>query len=400
MIIFSNDGEANIQALTILGVSAKVGENRIGRFGTGWANAVSILLRYGQEVIMTIGTDKYEFGTVFADIRDSQFQIVTMKKNNRKAQHLGFTTRYGLNWTLADAYRELYCNAQDEDGTVESGSGYGLTKGLAGKTMVMVKGEAFEQVHKERDNIILNKSKKELLFSNDEIEIFRGEAPGLFYQGVRVSKDQTRFTYNIKKYIELSEDRTIKYMSDANYIIMDAVTAMDNQSLVEGIISAKSDHEGTLPFHYCYSEPSETFKNAVKVTRKEGSCNAHALELYYKKVADISEIYNVFTLNATQQAQWDRAINFLKVADLIPHIDKFELVFVDNFNRNQWGEAFKNKLVIGKASFEEGTKKLAAVIFEEYIHLQEKLADCTRDMQNYLFNTVMTMVEVATGDTI
>jgi hypothetical protein len=404
--IFSNDGEADINALITLGASVKVGENRIGYFGSGFKFAVPVLLRSNCKITIWIGADRYDFSTRLQQIRDRDFEVVVMSKNGRKPVQLGFTTQLGRNWQLWKAYRELYCNCMDEDGAVSIRATRGF-KGEAGKTFVVVEGDDFERVHQERHKYILDREGRELIYSNADIEVFRGMAPGIFYRGIRVSDTDTMFTYNVLAQQTLTEDRTLapNEMWHVDSIVRDAFLAIDKPDVVEAVVTKTENdagkYEAKLNFDWSSRKPSETFQAAVKAARKTpNGARDSAVNMYHKQVEDPAELYEIVTLNATQQAQFDRAKRYLNAADLIPHIGKHRVIFVNCLGRRQLGEATKDLIVVNITAFDTGTKEVAATLLEEYLHVQERVRDCTRDMQTLLFATIMNVIEKATGHTI
>src|SRR5690606_17354524 len=112
MLIFSNPGLIDETAITTIAVNAKTGNNPIGVFGTGLKYAIAIILRLGGRVTIYRGLKKLEFGIKTKTIRGKEFDIITM--NGRQ---LGFTTHLGHHWQPWMAYRELWSNARDEEGT-------------------------------------------------------------------------------------------------------------------------------------------------------------------------------------------------------------------------------------------------------------------------------------------
>jgi len=403
--IFRNKGEAHINALIIMGVSAKVGEHRIGYFGTGVKFAIPVLLRTNHKVTIWIGTDRYDFSTrPLQQIRDQDFEVVVMAKNGRKPVQLGFTTQLGRNWQLWQAYRELYCNCMDEDGTVAVAPRK-ITKGVPGETIVIVEGDDLERVHAERGKYILDREGRELIYSNEDVEIFRGVSPGIFYRGIRVSDTDTMFTYNVLAQQTLTEDRTLADMWHVDSIVRDAFLAIDDHKVVEAVVTKTDNeagqYEAKLNFDWSGQKPSETFKSAVKSARKtpQGARDS-AVNMYHKQVDDPAELYEIVALNGTQQAQFDRAKRYLNAAGLIPHIGKHRVIFVNCLGRRQFGEATKDLIVVNITAFDTGTKEVAATLLEEYLHVQERVRDSTRDMQNLLFATIMNVIEKATGHTI
>ena len=95
MIIFQNPGVPDIRAFTTIGISVKEGENTIGYFGSGFKNAVAIILRHGLKITLYAGTKSYHFGTKTIKVRGESFDLVTMN-----GEELGFTTKMARNWEL------------------------------------------------------------------------------------------------------------------------------------------------------------------------------------------------------------------------------------------------------------------------------------------------------------
>jgi len=402
-VIFRNQGEADINALTTMGVNVKpASDNPIGHFGTGFKFAVSVILRNDCSITLFSGTDRYDFSTRLQEIRGSNFEVVIMAKNKGKPVQLGFTTQLGRNWQLWQAYRELYCNCLDEQGEIfSSGTGYGFGKGTEGETLIVVKGSLFDQVHAEQDKYILNKKDRKLLHANSNIEIFEGANTGLFYRGVKVTNKETRFTYNILANSSLTEDRTLADDWYANYYIAQAFLEMENAEAISMAIARREDQTYEENLHFTYvanTNPSEAFKEAVKVTRKspQGASDS-ALKKYYESAEVVTELYNVITLNDTQQAQFERAKTFLDTFGLIPHLKDYQVIFADNFSKRQTGEQFKKLIILNVSAFDKGTKEVAMTLLEEYIHAHDHLLDMTRDMQNHLFSLIMNCIEQGTG---
>jgi hypothetical protein len=45
-----------------------------------------------------------------------------------------------------------------------------------------------------------------------------------------------------------------------------------------------------------------------------------------------------------------------------------------------------------------GTKMVAGTLMEELIHVEEKIQDCTRTLQNFLVNRIMSLYEETKGE--
>ena len=90
-ITFQNPGEIDIRGATIAGLSAKVGDSPIGKFGTGLKYAIASILRWGGEVTIYSGTDCYIFESEAIDFRGSEHHQVVMSRNDGPANPIGIT---------------------------------------------------------------------------------------------------------------------------------------------------------------------------------------------------------------------------------------------------------------------------------------------------------------------
>ena len=111
MIIFKNDGVIDIANAMTFGISHKEGDNPFGQFGTGLKYAVAICLRLDCSIKCVAGGVEYKFSTRDVNFRDEKYSKVYMND-----EPLGFTTHLGSHWEPWQAYRELLCNAMDEEG--------------------------------------------------------------------------------------------------------------------------------------------------------------------------------------------------------------------------------------------------------------------------------------------
>jgi len=113
-VFFANKGIIDIIGMTTFGVSIKDNQNPIGFFGTGFKYAIAVILRNGGQIKVRSGDHTYEFTSKSINARNNTpVNIVHMND-----QPLSFTTHVGVNWKMWMAYRELFCNAIDEDGVV------------------------------------------------------------------------------------------------------------------------------------------------------------------------------------------------------------------------------------------------------------------------------------------
>lgn len=385
-MIFENAGEAAIEALTTFGVSAKSGDNPIGFFGTGFKYAAAVILRHGGKMQVQLGEKKYTLGTREAPIRGESFNIVTL---NRK--DLGFTTSLGKGWELWMAYRELYSNMLDENGTIT------LQKTMpepeVGVTRIAVHLEALLEVHQDRASIILN-DKPSWVSSYVAIHDDGGGSQ-VFYRSIRAHQLETpsQYTYNVIAQIPLTEDRTIKHSFHATSAMVFAAWNCDNEEILRGIIGAP---EGTMEAKIDYSTsgsfPAPPGPMFLKIAQEMRSAHQvrnmsilACLDRYIEvPMRDLSE-----GLEAAEQKDLDEALSLLR-RNGWRKINKYPIKIAESLGNNVLGQAKDNTIWLARRLFTMGRTQIAGTILEEYMHLNMGLQDETREFQNYLLDMVIT----------
>jgi hypothetical protein len=203
-----------MDAFTIISASVKLGENPIGRFGTGLKYAIAVIIRHGGKIQLFVDDVEYEFYVHKKDFRGKEIQTIRMRKRHGLGKWLSsiqlpFTTHLGYNWSLWQAYRELESNTRDENGTtylhaVED-------EGLHGGTRIVVDCPNFVETIRTEE-VFLQTAQLKLLHSASMVDIYDAPSKYLYMEGIRVYtlRYPARLTYNLKsKYVELTEDRTI-----------------------------------------------------------------------------------------------------------------------------------------------------------------------------------------------
>ena len=384
-VFFQNAGLIDLRAVKTFGVSSKDAKNPIGEFGTGLKYAVAILLREKQTISLWQGKAEYKFTLKKTRIRNDDFQIVCMN-----GEELAFTTRLGKNWELWQAYRELYSNCIDEDGTITSGSPDDRPIGH-GDTCVEVSGSKFQKVYQNRNEIIL--STKPILML-EGVEVHEGQGEYIFYRDIRtaiVSPNKALYNYNISSKMRLTEDRTFLYGFQVGATLAKAITQAQDKNFLEQVLTAKEDSvESDLDFTGCL-RPSDTFIKVVE-------------DLVVDKLVDI----NITALNLCKRYSnliRPKAVELTKIeakrlttakevcVALGCKINKYPIVITDGLGTSILGLAENNTIYISKKCFQLGNKMLASTIYEEYIHLYKGYGDMTRSLQNFLFDKILDLVE-------
>lgn len=401
-IIFSNLGEIDVRLITTLGINVKQSNSPIGYFGTGLKYGIAVCLREGCEVEILSGLDKHKFYVEQDTIRGKAFGFIMMQTirqgiHAESPHRLGFTTELGKNWKLWMAYREFYCNAKDEGGDVSLGE-----KPLASsdQTHVIVTGAAFLREHHQRSAWLLSGTP---LLVMPGLEVYNHPARTIFYKGIKVSElpREALYTYNILSEERLSEDRTLDSWT-ASYTIRNQLSSeCINKAFLRKILSLQNHDlfEANLDWNSVFAcSISETFSSVV-----EDLWNTHnaflpssAIEACRSRFKQ-QELKSVY-LTPVQEMMLSRAKNFLSQWGY--HITA-PIIVVESLG-SQWvaGIAKDNKIIIPLATFGKGTKFLVSTLLEEHLHVTQNLRDCSRELQDWLFDRVISLYEEAHGEPI
>lgn len=393
-VVFRNKGAIDVKMITTFGISAKSDDNPnpIGYFGTGLKYAIAVLLREGIPITIYSGDVSYNFDTKIECMRGKEFKLVCLN-----GEPIGFTTDLGKNWELWQAFRELYSNCVDEFGKTDKEEA--MPEPAEGITQVVVESEKFVEIYENRHEIFLQ---GQPLVENKHANIHGGSSNHVFYRGIRIGtfKEPLMYRYNIQKHIDLTEDRTIKYNFQINDSIVDAVLSSRDEKFIESVLMApENSHEANLNFLDNRAEQSEEFRKVaaeIRRTRPE-KANKTAIDLFERDLK-VADRFETFKPSKEQQDSLTKAIDFL--TQLGYPIDKYQIQFVVTLGESTLALAEDGKMYLSGVLFDKGTKYLAATIFEEYVHLQYGYKDCSREMQNFLFEHFMSLAEKLTGEAL
>ena len=397
--IFRNPGVIDPRSISTFGVSSKDNASTaIGFFGTGLKYAIAVCLRMGCQVTIYSGGDRYVFGVEQTRIRHDEFNVVTMAKNDNKPQPLAFTTELGKTWEMWQAFRELYCNMKDENGDCFDSDLGGKPFAVKTHTVVAVSGSSFEDAWYARHKIVLN---TQPLFRGTKAEVHPGESDWIYYRGIRCYKTghPTLYTYNITEQMALSEDRSFKHPWYADTYVSNTINEMTDEHMIDKVILVENmpvwekllTHSGPL---------SETLAQRAMFHMKKFDQNLnHYLRSKIHEVhAEDLITDDTDKLSAIDVKRLMLALQFLK--KLGWDCAAYPIIVSEHLGENVLGRAINEKIYISKMTFEQGTKRLAGTILEEYVHLKHGHADCDHGMQNFLFDALMSMGERVTGDVL
>lgn len=397
--VFESAGVIDPRSITTFGVSSKDNDQKaIGFFGTGLKYAIAILLRMDCGITIYSGGKKYTFGLFREKIRNVEFDIVTMSSDDDIPQKLGFTTELGKTWEMWQAFRELHCNCADENG-----ASYELdSKGVkfdrldSSRTYVVVQGTAFEKTWLERVQIILDSPPiAETSYAN----IHHGHSEWIYYRGIRTHKlaQPALYTYNIVEQMSLTEDRTFKFSWYVDTHVANAIANLQDESMIEHLICQEgmTSWEAHLTLgsqhltHQLHRVALRRLK-AFDARLNRGLLAAMRESAFEELVSDDTE-----KMTATDKLRLKKSLEFLTK---LGHDIQYPIVYSENLGQNVLGRAHNGRIYISQRTFSMGTKMVAGTLLEEYLHIKHGLVDETRTMQNFLFDMVMSLGELVTGD--
>ena len=394
-IVFYNRGELDVRAITTFGLSVKKADNPIGYFGTGLKYAIAVLLREGCEVEIYSGESRYTFTSQKDTFRGEECDLIFMSSDETDDYQLPFTLELGKNWELWQAYRELYCNALDENGGVCDK--HEDPKGREGHTIITVRGEAFVSVHRTKNSFINSDTP---LMVADGVEVV--PTSGVYLRGIKIASNiyyRPIFGYNFDGDITLTEDRTMKEPIEAEDKIKRVFLQSSNHDILADVLQAE---EGTFEQQITWSTCShsvvgETFKKVLlDYARNRPDKISESAKSLAKAISKKSELTQPYTLTSPQSMAYDKARGFLLGHGI--DISDYPVEFVATLGEGIWGQAKNGTIFIASECFDYGVKCLVATLYEEHLHLSTGMGDMTRAMQNHLFHTIIGLWEEGDGE--
>lgn len=412
-LIFHNPGEIDIRGACIAGLSAKESKSPIGYFGTGLKYSIACILRWGGSVTIYSGETEYVFTTGSIQFRGSEFSVVYMN-----GEPLGFTTEYGKNWMPWQVFRELYANARDENGAVHLNTHPSMIG--PGYTHIFVTCEELVPCFYDRDKIILPKDK---IYDHASTEVLFSETPaeGLYYRGVRVLDQPCNFTWNFQGELPLTEDRTLHNVYAPTHIF-DQFIVQDLHDIeiimtlfkirfkeLPSTITRRVVREGkqieteqrsceamlmdwfTIP-SYVASFHSDAYKQACCRLFQRDPTKYAQLRNYVKEIDSSLIAETQHQMTPREQLMFDKSKELVVLFGMAAEIDACS-IYVQELGGTTLGLYEHGNIYLSPKLFDQGTKQLVATLYEECYHHRTANKDCTYNMQNDLFNIIISLNE-------
>lgn len=387
MIVFRNRGVLDVRALTTFGLSVK-GPNSIGRFGTGLKYAVAVILRNGGSLTITAGVDRFTFETRTEKFRDVDKAFIYMLRNGEEPRPLGFTTDLGRDWQEWQAFREFYSNCKDENGELAHRADEDL-EAVDGETIIAVCHRPFDAIFFALEQYFIGAGEVPL-WENDDLAIYPGRSKYIFYQGICVYelKEPAAFRYDVKRYIDLTEDRTAKYSWQIISRIVENIPHCDNAKVCGEVLAPGAAFEREFDYTKDFSGiPSPAFSGAV--VSSKGDCPLSAAQLVRMTLPDSASEVNIAAPGTKGASQLSNAVVLAMRAGL----DKSGITFVLGIGLPVVGDfTVRDKnLILSEAILEDQEKMNIAVI--------QGIAEiCSRSPRSFMAQTIIRLVQCAAHD--
>lgn len=389
---FQNKGLLDLAAVTTFGVSVKEKEDAIGFFGTGLKYAIAVSARLGGQLTLYHGLQRIEFKPSTIAMRGKSFASLVMQPEGGSARELPFTLELGKLWEPWMAFREFYCNGLDEP---DFQHGLRLLRPREGYTTLVVENcPELEKAYKDRAEFILETPPA---FDHPEASIHATPGRGIYYRGVLVHEQAgCQYSYNVKKQLTLTEDRTLKDSYSARNALGEACQALTDSTMCARIVAAACAGYGTTAeCHFIWSSWNPTspeFTQALRAQyRKIGDRMPEALRNILKEEAsDLFEPKPV-RLGEFERRMIERAKAFLLASG--HDLSTYEIVCVENLGEGILGQAKEGKIWLSRICLDKGTKIVAGTLLEEYLHNEHGFDDCSRAFQDFLLDRYITLAE-------
>jgi hypothetical protein len=413
-VLFTNDSEIPINAFKLLGASSKRGDDsKIGYYGTGLKYAIALMLRENISFKIFSGKNEVKIGKRATKFLDQKIEVMTV--NNEKTS---ITLDAGIDWEPWFAIREIYSNTIDEGGSMKIGA---ELQPEAGKTKIYIDltSESLSDIFKNWNDYFTTSREIQDELENGNILPKLPSNPyyTVFRKGIRAydNKSHSLFDYDLQN-LQINESRVAKFSWEAEELSskllakaslatikqfihlgehtdtreyaewqnsfweytsvkfsQDWLTAIDNRKLVPNDCAGRYDiTEMTLVLpDKLLKRLKESFGDAIHIVGQDD-------EAY-----TIAEDVDLTTV--------EEAMNLLSSAGLTFERDA---VCVANFvDTSILGTVDHEKILLSTRLLDDQSTRLENTLLEEITHLKTGYGDCSREMQTYLFRTIIYLIK-------
>ena len=376
-VYFANAGLIDLDVLRVMGVSIKLKANPIGYFGTGLKFGVATLLRTGHKVVLVRGGERLELTARPVTIRGEEVQRVFMGD-----EALPFTTELGRNWEVWQAYRELHSNTLDEAGVISDTP-------QTGDTVIAVTGAGIQMEFNNRDAIFVSGKP---LAANEFLEVYPGPTRYVYYRGVRAGAmpNELSFAYNLLCPMTLTEDRTFESQFTVEWKLSQLIPRLGHKGVMSALLEGGGKRwDQKLDWGMC-PEPSKAFLDVATANYADMTVNDAA-----RKVVDRDlQARGVFPPAQMTDAQHAAFLDaFAPLRRLGCTLSPEDVEVVESLGPGVLGLYHKerNQVFLAASTLDWGLETVVATLYEEWLHKDHHYKDCTRELQNYLFQRLVAL---------
>lgn len=400
-VYFCNPGHLDLRALTVMGLNAKPNSgNPIGFFGTGFKYALAVCARIGADVKIRTNNRWYVLDKEYSDFRGKEFFMLMLRDlhTGEVTHNLPFTTELGKNWETWTVVRELGSNARDEGGDF-------YIEPCEDDTTIIVEHDDIFDLAATRNSVFLDEPKLDC--SDDprpNVTIHDVKTGAIFYRGIRVAKllnntATSMYTYNIIANTRLTEDRTLLSSHGALMEIGEAIAKCNDPQIIEKCIRVENQGEGKkleseiIFGGYLNSQECKIFLNCVEscIDRKI-KVHKNVMDFYLKTMP---KPVPKRVENDDYEAMLHESLKLLKVMGINLSKDCVEIVeSIPNHNAFAIADINRDMISVAEMTFAQGQDFVNATMLEEALHLNERLSDCSQEMQERLCEVAVHLAEM------
>lgn len=412
---FINKGEVPVNAFKLLGASSKRGDDsKIGYFGSGLKYAIAVLLRQGVDFKVYSGLKEVKIGTRTTDFLNQKIQVITI--NGEKTS---ITLDAGIDWEGWFAIRELYSNALDEGGNIETEA----IKPEAGFTKIYIdsSGNRLGDVFRNWQKYFTNKRPsvyEDNVYGRILPKISGDQNFVVFRKGIR-AYDRTYpsiYDYDLA-FLDINESRIAKHTWQV-WENCSRLLAKSSLEVIESFVNLSSIQDfqeytewqdefwswGTSRFSEAWLEaiadreliPSR-FAGHFLVNNKIPSHQLVLPDRLIEKLRDFFGIARVklagedksYFVCADQSGVKDVEVSLKRIAMLGYNYRGSTPTIVAFKDFDCRGSLDDNGILISEKLIGGSEDKLDSVVLEEIIHYGLGYDDLSRPMQNWLFDEVI-----------
>src|SRR3990167_740177 len=414
-VCFSNKGEVPINAFKLLGASSKRNDSsKIGYFWTGLKYAIAVMLKQKIDFKIYSGEKEVKIGT-----RNTKFLEDTVSVMTVNGEKTSITLDAGIDWKPWFAIREIYSNAIDEGGEMILGQ---TPTGQEGFTNIFIDADSEQLKDIFKDWGAFFTQNRDIAFRNARGSLLP-KLPTVpeyiaFRKGIRVyeSRKHSVFDYDLPD-VEINESRVATYSWQVNERCSELLASSDigcinlflalykNSRRSEYIEWEDSfwDFTGIYNFSDKWLEALNdkrlvpaNFAGHYDITETTLILPDKLIDKLKQRFGDAintaGDNKDKFTVIEADKEPLQRLLDVFSLAGFDWELKDIDIV---KFNdKDILGQAKDNRVLLSDSLFTPAHRhQIAATLIEEIVHAKTGYSDGTRQMQDFLFNTITNMAK-------